>query len=174
MSFVFVGAPPVRRWRARCRCPTPRRPSRRCWWSGRTRRDSAPLLPRIPCPRRRARPCKGGNSGLMAKVGFTDIIFALNDFLCGFGHPFKVFFLLLQSSERLHQCLISLAHVHHSESKVKSYHALHKRNVLQDGFHAAKDYLSAEFCKRFSEIPHAAKRDNVMKCRFDWRTRAKR
>ena len=42
------------------------------------------------------------------------IIFELVDFLCGIGHPFKGFFLLLKSSERLYQCTTS-AHVHHLE-----------------------------------------------------------
>ena len=35
------------------------------------------------------------------------IIFELVDFLCGIGHPFKGFFLLLKSSERLYQCTCS-------------------------------------------------------------------
>ena len=42
----------------------------------------------------------------------TEYIIALDDFLCGSGHPLKVIFLLLQSSERLLQCLILFAHVH--------------------------------------------------------------
>ena len=46
-------------------------------------------------------------------VNIAENIFALNDFLCGCGHPVKVLFLLLQSSDRLHQCLLLFAHVHH-------------------------------------------------------------
>ena len=42
-------------------------------------------------------------------ISFIEYIIALFDFLCGIGHPFKVLFLLLQSSERLHQCLMSFA-----------------------------------------------------------------
>ena len=49
---------------------------------------------------------------------FFKIIISLNvnDFLCDLvsGHPVKVFFLLLQSSDRLHQCLILFARDHHS------------------------------------------------------------
>ena len=47
---------------------------------------------------------------LVMELEIIEIIIALhNDFVCelgcsGYGHPFKVLFLLLQSSERLHQC----------------------------------------------------------------------
>ena len=55
------------------------------------------------------------NEHLLTDLEIYKIIFALVDCLCGNGQPFKLFYLLLQSSERLHQCLMSFAHVRHLE-----------------------------------------------------------